>query len=116
MEDEFTENEDQTTMHQPPRNETEPGEISSSDIDNSAEISNNHDRSRHRPRPLASKVVRVNKHKQSPEVSSQYDKFGHLRNDPDFKRFLDEMLDDRLSSKDKRKCDGLLPINVNDHD
>ena len=79
----------------------EPGEVSSSDDDENAEVVP----TRQRPK-VASKVVKVNSvTARNPVVSgtpgngNKFAKFQHLRDDPDFKSFLSEMLDDKLKAK-----------------
>ena len=67
---------------------TAPGKIQSSDKE---EI--------HQPRKLASKVVKVD-HPSQRSTSHKGDKFSHLRNDPDFASFLDEMLDNQMSVRE----------------
>ena len=39
------------------------------------------------------------------KTNDKYNKFSHLRNDPDFKSFLDELIDDRMGSKKRAKTD-----------
>ena len=76
----------------------EPGQILSS------EDESDHDHELHRR--VASKVVKPTTKRQGKEKdksnsnksrqSSQPNNYDHLRNDPDFRRFLDEMVDDRM--------------------
>ena len=71
----------------------EPGELSSSD---EGEDTMTHQSP---PRPkVASKIVNVNK------GNTRMDKFAHLKNDPDFKDFLKEWVDERVNEKLPRKA------------
>ena len=78
---------------------TEPGEVDSSE-EKSDVVCNKGGRP-----GIPSKVVKVTKvNKTTTDVgsasrSSRLDKFSHLRNDPDFKVFLNEMLDDRIQER-----------------
>ena len=67
-------------------NDTEPGEISSSDKEDNlaAPAVRNH---------VASKVTKVSNH------NDRFGKFDHLRQDPDFKSFLNEVVDERMSAR-----------------
>ena len=73
------------------------GELSSSGDDDDQDLSCR--------RVVSSKVVQVDKCTSQPQSSqhhkisspSRFDKFSHLRHDPEFKDFLDEMIDSRMS-------------------
>ena len=63
----------------------EPGEIVSSDDEDEYSTVNSN-------RHVSSEVVRADQN-----VGSKYEKFKHWRNDPDFKEFLKEFVDERIS-------------------
>ena len=75
----------------------EPGEIESSD----------EEETQYSSRVIASKATKVDKHLNPKQVidsagrsvRSRLEKFGHLRNDPDFKDFINEVVDARMSEK-----------------
>ena len=76
--------------------------IQGSDIDKeikeSGELQSDEDKDEHHKVP--SKVVRVNKTPTKDRSdNSSFDKFSHLRNDPDFKAFLCEMVDDQKAEQ-----------------
>ena len=66
---------------------TEPGEISNDEPEPETSTQGS----------VRSKVVQVNK----TTTNTRSDKYAHLRHDPEFHQFLDEMLDVRMN----RKCD-----------
>ena len=74
--------------------ETEPGEVSSSSEEDEPET-------RHSQK-VASKVVKIpNRMDTAAEAEDKYAKFRHLRNDPDFRSFLGEMVDDRMKKSSR---------------
>ena len=73
----------------------ESGEVSSDD-----EVLNDNTISPRNLHRVALKVVKVNNRDSAQGIRSDaFDKFAHLKNDPDFRQFLSEMVDDRLSGK-----------------
>ena len=70
---------------------TEPGEISDSNED--------------LQHVVQLKVVKVTKKNKLPTIPKRSDKFAHLRHDPDFKDFLNEILDERMSVKAPESAD-----------
>ena len=94
--------------------EVEPGEIYSSggeSSDEDSEIENNQHRNGNAKcmKTVVSKVVKVtprgkrDKRDSTKVVESgnKFEKFNHLRNDPDFREFLGEMMDERLAAAKK---------------
>ena len=74
--------------------ETEPGEVSSSSEEDEPEA-------RHSQK-VASKVVKIpNRTDTAAETEDKYAKFRHLHNDPDFRSFLGEMVDDRMKKSSR---------------
>ena len=81
---------------------TEPGEIGSSD----EEVRKSPKQSKQRHNTVQSKVVKVGENSRS-----RFNKFSHLRNDPEFKDFLEEIIDNRVEKKNKAGRKG----NANDN-
>ena len=86
----FPESEENNESNDSTQHTSEPGLISSSEDE--AETVDT--------RRVASKVVRASK---QPTKVDKFNKFSHLRNDPDFREFLDKIIDSKMDGKHERE-------------